>query len=83
MIKLLIFSLTIFFTNILLARQEFKVSAKCGEEYGRKYVTKGDFFSTDPGGKTYNLSRLTNDIENEMLHFTETPDEENVNSALE
>lgn len=78
MIKFLIFSLTIFFTNILWARQEFKVSAECGKKYGPNYVTKGDFFSADPGGKTYNLSRLTNDIENEMLHSTEALDEEKI-----
>lgn len=47
--------------------------------YGQNYVVKGSFQSPDPGGKTYNLDRLTSDIDKELNHFSDKPDGHKVN----
>ncbi len=48
-------------------------------KYGQNYVVKGSFQSPDPGGKTYNLDRLTSDIDKELNHFSDKPDGQKVN----
>lgn len=48
-------------------------------KYGQNYVVKGSFLSPDPGGKTYNLDRLTGDLENELNHFSSKPDAQKFN----
>lgn len=48
-------------------------------KYGQNYVENGSFQSADYGGKTYNLDRLTSDIDKELNHFSDKPDGQKVN----
>lgn len=48
-------------------------------KYGQNYVVRGSFSSADPGGKTYNLDRLTNDIDKELNYYSNKPDSSKIN----
>lgn len=75
--KRFLFCLALLFSEFLIA-ESLGVDKEC-LQYGQNYVVKGSFLSSDPGGKTYNLSRLVNDFNNELNHFDKTPNEEKIN----
>lgn len=75
--KYLIFVFSLFLS--LWAQAEApQVDNEC-VKYGQNYVVKGSFLNTDPGGKTYNLDRLTGDLDNELNHFSNKPDTQKFN----
>lgn len=72
----------IFICSFFLSLSSFAEYGQVDNEclkYGQNYVVKGKFQDPDPGGKTYNLDRLTDDIDQELNHFSDKPDGQKVN----